>query len=92
LNSPSIHHDNTEIAAALQKILRSASENPFGLGREREAQLNLVHQDLLAVERRLGSDDERAGDLELARLLAHELRGKLTVLLHLGQKAERPFV
>jgi hypothetical protein len=69
------------VAADLQQLLRTVSQEPWGPGRELEASIHRLHQELLVVERRLGTSAEQPDELEVARQIGHELRNKLSIFL-----------
>jgi hypothetical protein len=63
----------------LLPLLRAASRAPWGPGREIEADIHTLYQDLLRAESRLGRAEEKPEDLETARRIGHELRTKLAI-------------
>jgi len=66
-------------SAEIQRLLVSASQQPWGPGREIDAKVHLLHQELLEITCRLGQAEERPTDAERAIKIDHELRNKLTV-------------
>lgn len=67
--------ENTEI----QRLLENASRQPWGPGREIDAKVTQLHQELLSIVSRLGSPQEQPEDAARAHELDHQLRNKLTV-------------
>lgn len=63
----------------IQQLLTSASQQPWGTGRELDAKIYQLHQELLAITIRLGTEEERPEDALRAERIDHELRNKLTV-------------
>lgn len=72
--------------AEMQRLLRTASESPWGPGREIDAAVHNLHQRLLRVTSRLGSPKEKPEDIELAHSIDHELRNKLMIFHYYEQK------
>ena len=66
-------------SADAQRLLRTASRQPWGEGRELEATIHELYEALRAVESRLGTATEDPADLELARQTGHTLRAKLSL-------------
>ena len=63
----------------MQQLLRTASQHPWGPGREIDAKVHNLHQTLMEVGSRLGSAAEKPEDEKLAHAINHELRNKLMV-------------
>jgi hypothetical protein len=63
----------------MQQLLRTASQHPWGPGREIDAKVHHLHQTLMEVGSRLGSAEEKPEDEKLAHTINHELRNKLMV-------------
>jgi len=63
----------------MQLLLRTASQHPWGPGREIDAKVHGLHQALDEVRSRLGSSREKPEDEQQARSIIHELRNKLMV-------------
>ena len=76
--------DNPEI----QRLLVSASQQPWGPGREIDAKVHHLHQELLDIACRLGSAEERPDDAEQAHKIDHELRNKLTIFQFYDQQRQ----
>jgi len=70
------------MAVDMQQLLRSASQQPWGPGRELDAKICELHHRLLEVEGRLGTEEEQPEDLETARTVGHDLRNKLMIFLY----------
>jgi len=66
----------------MQQLLRSASRQPWGPGRELDAKICELHQRLVEVEGRLGTSEEQPEDMEAARVVGHDLRNKLMIFLY----------
>ena len=72
----------------MQELLRSASQTPWGPGREIDAKVHALHQTLVEVGTRLGSALEKPDDEQLAHETSHALRNKLMVYqFHAQQRA-----
>ena len=65
--------------AEIQRLLSTASQQPWGPGREIDAKVHYLHQELLNVSSRLGSSEEKPDDASLAHKIDHALRNKLMV-------------
>lgn len=63
----------------MQELLRTASQTPWGPGREINAKVHSLHQKLEEIGSRLGSSEEKPDDAKLAHAINHELRNKLMV-------------
>lgn len=63
----------------MQELLRTASQTPWGPGREIDAKVHALHQTLVEVGSRLGSAQEKPEDEKLAHETNHALRNKLMV-------------
>jgi hypothetical protein len=63
----------------MQELLRTASQTPWGPGREINAKVHHLHQKLVEIGSRLGSAKEKPDDEKLAHAINHELRNKLMV-------------
>ena len=63
----------------MQELLRTASQNPWGPGREIDAKVHTLHLSLVEVGARLGSAEEKPDDAERAHDISHALRNKLMV-------------
>lgn len=70
----------------MQDLLRTASQNPWGPGREIDAKVHTLHQTLLELGNRLGSADEKPDDEQRAHEVNHELRNKLMVYQYYAQQ------
>ena len=75
--------------AEMQQLLRTASQHPFGPGREIDAKVHTLHQNLVEVGSRLGSAEEKPEDEKLAHKINHELRNKLMVYQYYEQERAR---
>jgi hypothetical protein len=73
-------------AVEMHRLLETASHAPWGPGREIDAIVHRLHQQLLGVKSRLGSADEQPEDQILAHSIDHELRNKLMIFLYHEQK------
>lgn len=73
----------------MQDLLRTASQNPWGPGREIDAKVHTLHQTLVEVGIRLGSAEEKPEDEKLAHAVSHELRNKLMVYQYYAQERAR---
>jgi hypothetical protein len=73
----------------MQELLRTASQHPWGPGREIDAKVHTLHQTLVEVGSRLGSAEEKPEDEELAHTINHELRNKLMVYQYYEQERAR---
>ncbi len=69
----------------MQNLLRTASQQPWGPGREIDASVHHLHQKLLDVEARLGSAAEKPEDVKLVHKIDHDLRNKLMIFQHYVQ-------
>jgi len=76
--------------AEMERLLESASRSPWGPGREIDANVYNLHQQLLSVHSRLGSEQEQPDDRELAHTIDHELRNKLMIFSYYEQKRSQP--
>jgi hypothetical protein len=72
--------------AEMQRLLQTASQSPWGPGREIDAKVHDLHQRLIGVHSRLGSANEQPDDKELAHEIDHELRNKLMIYHYLEHK------
>ena len=77
-------------SAEIQRLLVSASQQPWGPGREIDAKVHRLHQELLAISCRLGQPEEQPTDAERALKIDHELRNKLTVFQFYEEQRRRP--
>ena len=75
--------------AEMQRLLRTASESPWGPGREIDALVHSLYQRLIRVTSRMGSRKEKPDDIELAQSIDHELRNKLMIFHYYEQKRGR---
>ena len=73
----------------MQELLRTASQHPWGPGREIDAKVHTLHQNLVEVSSRLGSAEEKPADEKLAHKINHELRNKLMVYQYYEQQRTR---
>ena len=73
----------------MQDLLRTASQNPWGPGREIDAKVHTLHQTLVEVGTRLGSAEEKPEDEKLAHAVSHELRNKLMVYQYYAEERAR---
>ena len=73
-------------AAEMERLLETASHSPWGPGREIDATVHQLHQQLLGVKSRLDSADEQPEDRNLAHVIDHELRNKLMIYHYHEQK------
>jgi hypothetical protein len=73
-------------AVEMERLLETASHAPWGPGREIDATVHQLHQQLLGVKARLGSADEQPEDQNLAHTIDHELRNKLMIYHYHEQK------
>jgi len=78
------------LSTDMQRLLRTASQQPWGPGREIDATVYTLHQELLKVLSRLGSTEEQPNDLELAHSVDHDLRNKLMIFQYHEQKRSQP--
>jgi hypothetical protein len=75
----------------MQRLLRTASQQPWGPGREIDAKVHDLHQKLVTIQSRLGSAEEKPEDLELAHTIDHDLRNKLMIYqYHEGKRENEP--
>ncbi len=70
-------HPCRTVAFDLQRHLNTVL-NGTGFRFVRDDTIREVHRSLAEVEARLGTDREQPGDLQMARDLAHALRGHLS--------------
>ena len=70
----------------MQRLLRTASQQPWGPGREIDAKVHELHQTLLAISSRRGTPEERPDDADRAQAIDHELRNKLMIFQYHEQK------
>lgn len=73
-------------AVEMHRLLETASHAPWGPGREIDATVHRLHQQLLGVKARLGSADEQPEDQRLVQTIDHELRNKLMIFHYHEQK------
>lgn len=73
----------------MQELLRTASQNPWGAGREIDAKVHTLHQKLIDIGSRLGSTAEKPEDEQLAHEISHALRNKLMVYQFREQERAR---
>src|SRR3954470_14001632 len=73
-------------AVEMHRLLETASHAPWGPGREIDATVHRLHQQLLGVKSRLGSADEQPEDINLVHTIDHELRNKLMIFHYHEQK------
>jgi hypothetical protein len=66
----------------MQELLRTASQNPWGPGREIDAKVHTLHLLLDEVVGRLDSGKAEPDDEKLAHAVSHELRNKLMIYYH----------
>ena len=79
MNTTILDCPHIDLAAAIPRLFRSTQEKPRVSGSKHDAQIDDLHENILAVEQRLGTPAEQSGDLDLARQLAHLLIDKLTI-------------
>jgi hypothetical protein len=89
MNPKSPNHHKEYVSADMQRLLRSATQQPWGPGRELESRINALHQESLVLESRLGTPFEKPADLERSRKVSHELRNKLMIFLYYEEKRQR---
>lgn len=88
--SPDYRFLSTEVfPPEMQELLRTASQNPWGVGREIDAKVHTLHQQLVDIGARLGSAEEKPEDEQLAHTINHELRNKLMVYQYHEQERAR---
>jgi len=90
MNTDYRHLSADSFPPEMQELLRTASQNPWGPGREIDAKVHNLHQSLVEVGTRLGSPDEKPEDEKLAHKINHELRNKLMVYQYYEQERARP--
>jgi len=73
----------------MQELLRTASQTPWGPGREIDAKVHELHLTLEEVGTRLGSTQEKPEDEQLAHETSHALRNKLMVYQYYVQERVR---
>lgn len=73
----------------MQELLRTASQHPWGPGREIDAKVHHLHVSLVEVGTRLGSPAEMPEDEKRAHEISHELRNKLMVYQYYAQQRAR---
>jgi hypothetical protein len=90
--SPKLQHLSTEsYPPDMQALLRSASENPWGVGHEIDAKVHTLHQRLDELVTKLASEQAGPDDEKLAHTISHELRNKLMVFQHYAlERAKGP--
>ena len=76
--------------AEMHRLLETASHAPWGPGREIDAKVHDLHQQLLGVQSRLGRADEQPEDKNLAHTIDHELRNKLMIYHYHEQQRRLP--
>lgn len=89
MNNDSILSPEAPESAEIQRLLVSASQQPWGPGREIDAKVHRLHQELLGISERLGQPEERPTDAERAQKIDHELRNKLTVFQFYEEQRRR---
>ena len=88
--SPDYHNLSAEsFPPEMQALLRTASQHPWGPGREIDAKVHALHQTLVEVGSRLGSPEEKPDDEKLAHEINHKLRNKLMVYYYYEQERAR---
>ena len=73
-------------SADMQRLLRTASQQPWGPGREIDAKVHELHQTLLSIMSRRGTAEEKPEDAGRAQEIDHELRNKLMIFQYHEQK------
>lgn len=76
--------------AEIQRLLSTASQQPWGPGREIDAKVHHLHQELLSIATRLGSPEEKPDDNARAQEIDHALRNKLMVFQYYEQQRRQP--
>lgn len=72
--------------ADMRRLLRTASQQPWGPGREIDAKVHQLHQALLNIMSRLGTAEEKPEDAGCSHEIDHELRNKLMIFQYHEQK------
>lgn len=72
--------------AEMHRLLRTASESPWGPGREIDAVVHELHQRLIRATSRLDDSGGNPEAVALAQSIDHELRNKLMIFQHHEQK------
>lgn len=86
MNSPFLSTSEESFTADMQRLLRTASQQPWGPGREIDAKVHNLHQTFLNIMSRRGTADEKPEDAERAHEIDHELRNKLMIFQYHEQK------
>ena len=76
----------------MQQLLQTASQQPWGPGRELDAKVHDLHLRLVDVHSRIGSAEELPEDEALAHQIDHDLRNKLMIYHYHEKKRELALV
>lgn len=70
----------------VKRLLYTASQAPWGPGRELDAKVHELHQTLILIKSRIGSAEELPEDGKMAHQIDHELRNKLMIYHYYEKK------